>query len=155
MTAHMNCCSCVSFQFVTFAQPVAREWSSVQSRNFPGAWMPVFWVLLCLRCVAFPATPDLLIACPWLSVWSLWLTSHLLWDWQCLPARYHLQSLLAGFVLFFRIAYILLNTWCLDIGFLKSWALWTKVNPCLFNLVGKMDLPLIPKCWVQCSWDLS
>ena len=30
--------------------------------------MPAFWVLLCLKCVAFPATPDLLIACPWFSV---------------------------------------------------------------------------------------
>lgn len=65
----MNCCcSRTSFLFPTFAQPLAREQSSVQRRVFAGAWMPVFWGLLHLRCVAFPASPSLLIAHLWFPV---------------------------------------------------------------------------------------
>lgn len=91
---------------------------------------------------------SLLIPSP--PLWILWATSHLPQSWQCLLTLWCPRAL----SLCFRNIHISLHTLILGIGFLKPWGPKTKVNPCLFNLVDKMDLPLIRKSWVQCIWDL-
>ena len=94
-----------------FAQPFAKGWSSVQSRN-----QPVFRVWLHLRCVAFLATSDLIVN-PWFS--TLNPLANFSSSLELAVSSSSVPS--TGFIALLQWHSHLLHTMILDIGFLMPW----------------------------------